>query len=259
MVRAVESRESRKKGHVHNGLFGRIIRTLGYVMLTAGLAIVAITTIVALREALGSAVDSYAQYVEIMEAKLQSLAIPNIVFYGLSLTLVGLLFVILAVGKTWFGKFIHIISFVLMVAYLIFAPGDSVLLLTGIDQAPQFILDFANNYIDIFNQFNGLITAYPQLMGGIVTAFYVIVALSVLGNKKPKRLSLSFVKAGLGLITFMVFAHGIILPIIATHVDFVGEFMQGKIYLIVVYGSLTISYLFQLLGSILGSIFFFVK
>ncbi len=260
MVRRVGTKmQGRKDGRVENKLFGKFVRTLGYILLALGLAIAAVTTIIALSGALGSAADNYAQYVEIMETKLQELAVPNIVFYGLAAVLVGLLLVILAVGRSWFDKIVHIVSFLFMVLYLIYAPENSILLLIGSDQTPQYITDFANGYTELFNQFNNLIAKYPDLMGGIVTAFYVIVALNVLGNKKPKRLSLSFVKAGLGIITFMVFAHGIFLPILSTYVEFVGDIMQSKYYLIAVYGSLTISYLFQLLGSVIGAIFFFVK
>jgi len=260
MVRRVGTRvQSRKDGRVENKLFGKFVRTLGYIILALGLAIAAVTTIIALSGALGSAADNYAQYVEIMETKLQGLAVPNIVFYGLAAVLVGLLLVILAVGRSWFGKIVHFVSFLFMVVYLIYAPENSILLLIGSDQTPQYITNFASGYTELFNQFNSLIAKYPDLMGGIVTAFYVIVALTVLGNKKPKRLSLSFVKAGLGIITFMVFAHGIFLPILASYADFIGDVMQSKYYLIAVYGSLTISYLFQLLGSVIGAIFFFVK
>lgn len=258
MAQAIEEKKS-KRGVVHNKLFGKIVRTLGFAMLSVGLAIVAVTTIIALRDALGSSADSYDQYVTVMETTLNKLGIPNIVFYGLFMTLVGVLLVILAVGKTWFGKILHIITFVFITLYLIFSPGNSVLLLTGVNQEPEFIKTFATANMETFNLFDQLIKAYPKMMGGIVTALYVIITLNVLSNKKPKRFSLSFIKFGFGLITFMVFSHGIIMPILGGVSEFILDFMQSRTYLIFVYGSLTISYLFQLLGSIIGTIFFFVR
>ena len=75
MVRRVGTKmQGRKDGRVENKLFGKFVRTLGYILLALGLAIAAVTTIIALSGALGSAADNYAQYVEIMETKLQGLA-----------------------------------------------------------------------------------------------------------------------------------------------------------------------------------------
>lgn len=258
MAQQIHERKERR-GVVENKLFGKSIRTFAFILIAVGAAIVAVTTIIALRDALGGSASNYDQYVEAMENALSKIGVPNLIFYAQAMLLVGFLLLVLAIGKSWFGKTLHIIVFIFLAAYLVFKPEHSILLLIGEGQAPDAIKNFALQNADTFNKFDNLIASYPKLMGGIVTALYVIITTSVIGKKRPRRFSLGLINAGFGLVMFMVLVAGILLPILATHVELVKDVMAMNYYFIAVYGALVLSLILQLIGSVIGTIFFFLK
>lgn len=259
MSRSIQAKRQTSRGRSSGEIFAQVVRTFGFILLTAGTIIFTVFSVVNLIDKLGSTAEEYAQYVTKVNDWLRNLGVPNIGFYGAALMLVGLLFIILAIGRSWVGKIIHVIAFLLLTSFLLFRPGNVILFSRIIKTVPEYITTFSNNYIGYFNLLDPPEAAYPKLIGGIVLLVYVIVASSVLGNKKPKRLSLSFVKAGLGFLMAIILIDGILMPIAAGMLDFVEELITSKVYLIIVYGFLFFGLAFQLLGSVIGTIFFFIK
>lgn len=237
----------------------KIFRTFGFGLLLIGSAILAVTMIIILREALGSTADSFEGYVTIMKDYLNKIGIPNLVFYAQLMVMLGSLILVMSVGRNWFLKTFFIIVFIFMSAYLIYQPEHSVLFYPVVGNVPAGITKVVEPGLKYFNEFDTLIKNYPRLMGGIITALYVIVLSSALYRKRPKRFSVGLIRASLGLITFMTIVSGILIPIAATHIEFIEGFTTSNVYFIGVYVPIAISLVLQTIGSLIGTIFFFVK
>lgn len=242
-----------------NGLLGKIVRTAGFLMVAFGAAVLGVTTLMGLVDSLGSTADAFADHVTNMGDFLSNLGIPNLLFIAQISLLAGMITLVWAIGKSITSKVIHTVITLIVTVYFIFQPAHSILFLVHDGQLPAAVTNFTNANRVWFDKFDTLFVNYPMLMGGIITAIYVLVSNVVLGKRKPKRLSISLVNGGFGVITFLTFTAGILLPILAAHVDFIDTVMTSNYYFTTVYGGLALSFVLQTLGSILGTIFFFVK
>lgn len=275
-----EPNKKKDKGNGASLILIKIFRTIGYGLMTFGLAISLMISFILLSEYLATYTTFLLEIAKPFATMLENSPFPNIVFYALLSVFIGTFLVVITGQKNMARKIVFSVGLVLILAYFIFFPDSSILfytlraktlrevvsdvavvvvdpegLLNNALLRPDFLTDFTTKFADQLNAFDSLVPY--GLMGGIITVFYVLAALSAVGKRKPRRLSSSLVKGGHGLLTFIVIVGGILLPLISGLLSL--DLTTYNIYLIVVYAFLTLSYVFQLIGSALGTILFFVK
>ena len=263
MSKDIEEKKKERQSE-SSGIVLRIVRTIGFVLLAIGSGVIGVTTVIALFSVLGDSVTEYASLVNDMSDTINSFGIPNLIFISQIAVLLGLLILTFTTGKSFLGKILQAAATLLMLLYMLFAPNQSVFFLTTFDQFPESLATTFQAAQAFFERIDNFVSI-DGLMGGIVTLAYVLITAAVLGKKRPKKFSASLVRYGVGTLTLLAVVHGILVPVI---LNFAGSgeigtaitnFFTNGGYLIFPYSVLAISYVIQLFGSIIGTIFFFVK
>lgn len=257
MAQAISNRAERRNNGVT--LMKKIFRTSAFIMILFGAVVLAVTTLIAIRPALGSTVDAYEEYIVIMEKTLADIGITDLLFYAQLSLLLGLLVLAWTVGNNPITKVLHTIGLLFVLLYLVYNPDHSYILKPVVNNVPDWVTKLGDSNRGYFEQFDTLLTNFPELMGGIVTSVYAIMASASLKQSRPKRLSIGFVKFGVSWVAFSTIVFGLLVPFAAQNIEFVQNFTTQPMYLAIFYVPLIINLLFMTIGSLIGSIFFFVK
>lgn len=239
------------KTKVQNRLFGKIIRTIGYVLLLLSALILAVTAFIIFAKTIS--IDGNATVAKINEI-VDSLKIPNLIFYSNLAMLVGLLLVAWALGRSIFGKVIYTILLIIMLVYLILGPSFAKIYLSG--PQPDYLQTFVAKNGQWFIDFNN--TLEPGLIGGIVTLVFTIATVTIIGGKKPAGISNKLVGGGMVFLVFFTVVTNI-LPQALANVEGLESFFVSKVFFIITQALHALGFLFVALGSLFGTIFFFKR
>ena len=224
------------KNRVSNGVFGKIVRTLGFIL-------VLISSVLILSEiVLANTSNSILAYAEPYAQLVQDAIAPigfNFGEYALFAFVVGLLFLVWALRK---GLILRLLITVLLVFVFVEAIANQNGLFTGIVLvAPSFVnsaVSLVETYLD------QAVSASPYIIPG-ASLVLVLFLWTLFANKKPKRASVSVVRlASLFLLLAIIVAA---LPLVAS----ASVFTQSW-YVTVQLVLYVLSYALFILGSAFG-------
>ncbi len=172
---------------VSNGVFGKIVRTLGFILLLAASVLILSQLVIATSDdSIFASLKSYAQMVP-DNIPSSTAVIWNFAYLGL---VVGLLFLVWSLRK-------GIILRLLISILLVFVFGESIangtILFTGVALDNASFLNSAissvSSYID------QVVSASPYVVPG-ASVLLALFLWFLFANKKPKRMSVQVVRAG---------------------------------------------------------------
>lgn len=224
------------KNRVSNGVFGKIVRTLGFILLLASSVIIVSELVLANTSySIIAFAEPYAQMVSDIISQL-GFPVYEYAFLGL---IVGLLFLVWALRK---GLILRLLISVLLVFVYAQAIANSTSLFAGaVLTAPAFINDslgYVASYID--QALNASVYVQP---GAVLALVFLLWAL--FANKKPKRFSVTLLRAGSIFLLLAVIAAGV--PAFASI-----SFFASATYLMITLILYLIAYIFFIAGSVFG-------
>jgi hypothetical protein len=225
---------------VSNGIFGKIIRTLGFVLLLVSSALIASQIVLANTSySLIANLESYANMVEDATAQL-GFAVDTYALLGL---IVGLLLLTWSLRKGIILRLLITVSLVFVLAEAV--DNANGLFAGAVLTAPVFLSDavgYVSSYLDQLIAVSAYVVPGASLLA-------VLFLWGLFANKKPKRLSVNLVRVGMIFLLFAVIVAA--LPSMATATLFTASW-----YLIMGVVLYLLSYVFFILGSALGIIGF---
>ncbi|MGI6781933.1 MAG: J domain-containing protein [Acholeplasmataceae bacterium] len=277
----------------------KFFRTLGYVLIGAGAAVLLLTSLIQLVQNAGGILSFLGdKFISIMDAtnslatSLEEAKIPNIAFYSLFSLFIGLFFVIITGRRSTGRKIVFSISLLGMLFLLLFIPASleategseatslpaiSILLLNlrkvtepitfeGYD-APIILLTnsisipaYLEPFVETYK--DGFVSLNSKVPFGILPGLITaFFVFATMAALKKRRPK----RASAG---FVNAGYGLMtFLVIAGGIILQGvityfkitNLMESSIYLSIAYLSLVLSYLLQFLGGLVGTIFFFVK
>lgn len=225
---------------VSNGIFGKIIRTLGFILLLASSVLIASELVLANSSySLVANLEPYANMVGDITSQV-GFAVESYALLGL---IVGLLLLTWALRK---GIILRLLITVLLVFVFADAADNANGLFAGTLLAvPSFVtsgVDLVSSYLD------QLINVSPYVVPG-ASLLLVLFLWGLFANKKPKRFSVTLVRAGLIFMLFAVIVAA--LPSFASATLFTADW-----YMIAGVALYLVTYAFFIVGSAFGIIGF---
>lgn len=222
---------------VSNGVFGKIVRTFGFLLLLVS-SVLILTDIILTNAATISFLSFASPYAQMVEDIVTSLGFQVAEYIFLALV-VGLLFLIWAIRK---GLILRVLITVLLLFVYVEAIYNTNPLFIGFTPtAPLFIsssLGLISTYLD------QAITASPYIVPG-ASLLLVLFLWMLFANKKPKRFSVTMVRVGS---IFLVLA--VIVAAIPQIVSL--SFAAADWYIMVTVLLYAATYLFYSVGSAFG-------
>lgn len=231
------------KNRVYNSTFGKIGRTLGFLLIL--FSSVYIVTFLILTNTTYEGISALVPVAEQIDSILDSLPAFLSEYIGIML-FVGFIFLIWAIRK---GIVIRVVLTVLLVFMLLY----TLMNLTGpltpvLVFFPSFLTDILVQLEDLFNQVLGI---SEYILPGISIAIPILLWY-VFANKKPGRLSIFMLRLGSVFLFLAVAMLGI-----AT--EFVNSMLTNALYMQAMTSLYTLTYLLFVVGSVFGIIGFMKK
>lgn len=231
------------KNRVYNSTFGKIGRTLGFLLIL--FASVVISTSLILANSTYEGISALVPFAEQIDEILTSLPAFLVEYIGIMLFL-GLIFLIWAIRK---GIIIRVVLTVLLVFMLLYTmmnlsgPLTPVLILF-----PSFLTDILVQLEGLFNQ---LLDISEYILPGVSIAIPILLWY-VFANKKPGRLSIFMLRIG-SVFLFLAVA------MLGVATEFVNSMLTNALYVQVMMSLYTLTYLLFVVGSVFGIIGFMKK
>ena len=228
------------KNRISNGVFGKIIRTLGYVLLLVSSVLILSELVLANTSySLIAFLEPYANIVVNLVNQL-GVSVVQYAFIGL---VVGLLFLVWALRK---GIILRLLISLLLIFVLAESVFHSNILFTGVLLTVPAFLDTAVTSVGSF--IDQIISASSYVAPGAVLIL-VLFLWALFANKKPKRLSVNLVRTATVFLLFAVILAA--LPSIFTVSLFTASW-----YIIVTLVFYILTYALYILGGVFGVIGF---
>jgi hypothetical protein len=231
------------KNRVYNSTFGKIGRTLGFLLILFSSVVIA-TNLIILNQAYEgiSALLPIAQQVsDILDS------LPAVLGEYISIMFfVGFIFVIWAIRRGFVLRILLTVLLVFMLGFTLFSftgPLTPVLL-----AFPEFLTDVLVQLVDLYAKINDI---SEYIFHGIALAIPLLLWY-VFANKKPGRLSLFVLRVGA---TFLFLA----VAMLGVATEFATSMLTNDLYVQVMQSLYTLSFLLFVAGSAFGVVGFMKK
>ncbi len=236
------------KHYIENKGFGKLIRSLGFVLLLAAVLLTSLEMLYSetfeffasetLKDLLSPVNDFIAQLTFLEGTQFA------FVFFGLGLTLL-----IATLKKTAFAKVFTSVLVLFLTSVLLYAEDQIILPLT---EASFVNPDWLGNIMALGSIAFDPILAFNEFAVPLVSLLLVLVGWQTFATKKPKRISTSFVRFGFAILFLAVLLY-------FAEIAFEGGFVSSDIYQTAQNYSYFIAFDLIAIGSVLGILGFFRK
>jgi hypothetical protein len=172
------------KTPVYNGPLGKLIRTLGFLLVLAASLVITIKIVLNPDNADLILISSLTEYAEMGQEYIADIDLLNETTYIFLALSAGLLLIVWAIGKSFF---LRILVTVLVLATFIFGAASSQSYLLPMELiTPDWLQSILANLEDLMNE----VLAVSQYVVPAVALATAIFLWAVFANKKPSRISI---------------------------------------------------------------------
>lgn len=228
------------KNRVSNGVFGKTLRTLGFIILLVSSVLLFSQLILTTSNSVSDFLEPYAELVDDFASSL-GFAVLEYAILGF---LVGLLLIIWVIRKGFILRVLITVSALFVLVDIIVNQSA---LFTGLYVMPASFLESAAGSIETL--FNDLVAVSKYIVPGVVLLLTLCLYI-LFANKKPRRLSIRALRVSMFFLILALIVRG--LPLFVTF-----SFSTSSWYLMIDFILYSLFYGFVIVGSAIGITGFF--